>query len=397
MFSFKNKLDPSLRHALINSLYENYRVIIHCKSLENKTVDKIKSLKCEILRHIPSINCICAVLTASVINRLLEYPQVSYITFDSYAHLCGNSVLASNGVSFQSNYTLTGKGIGIGIIDSGVYPHCDLLNPSNRIKKFVDLVNNLKYPYDDNGHGTFMSGLICGSGYGSKGMYKGVAKDSHLYMIKAFNKLGKGFISDILFSLETIINESNDFNIKIICLPFETLETNEFVLSLFSKLFDIAISKGLVVIVPSGSNKNVKNSIRGIATLSNCITIGGYDSIGTPEIYEYSSCGPFQKLDKPNLIAACVDICSLITDAQFISEKNGVKLYPTCLTNLYTTYTGTSCSVAFISGICALLYENNKNLTFKDTLALLKVSSSLINSPKYMQGSGVINLEKLLP
>ncbi|MBU3110575.1 S8 family serine peptidase [Clostridium lacusfryxellense] len=397
MFSFKNKLDNSLRHALRNSLYQNYRVIIHCKSLERKTIDKIISLKCEILRHIPSINCICAILTSSVIDRLLEYPQVSYITFDSYAHLCGNSLLASNGVSFQSNYSLTGKGIGIGIIDSGVYPHCDLLNPSSRIKKFVDLVNNSNYPYDDNGHGTFMSGLICGSGYGSKGMYKGIAKDSHIFMIKAFNKLGKGYVSDILFSLETIVNESNDLNIKIICLPFETFETNEFVLSLFSKLFDNAISKGLVVIVPSGSNKNVKSSIKGIATLSNCITVGGYDSIGTPKIYEYSSCGPFQKLDKPNLIAACVDICSLITDAQFISQKNGVKLYPPCITNLYTTYTGTSCSAAFISGICALLYENNKNLNFKDILALLKVSSSLINSPKYMQGSGIVNIENLLP
>ena len=139
MFSFKNKLDPTLRHALLSSLYENYRVIIYCKSLESKTIDKIKSLKCEILRHIPSINCICAILTPSAIDRLLEYPQVSYITFDSYAHLCGNSILSSNGVSFQSNYSLTGKGIGVGIIDSGVYPHCDLLNPSNRIKKFVDL------------------------------------------------------------------------------------------------------------------------------------------------------------------------------------------------------------------------------------------------------------------
>lgn len=397
MFSFKTKLDPSLRHALLNSLYDSYRVIIHCKSLETKTVNKIKSLKCDILRHIPSINCICAILTSSVIDRLLEYPQVTYITFDSYAHLCGSSILASNGISFQTNYDLTGNGIGVGIIDSGVYPHCDLLNPSNRIKKFVDLVNNLNYPYDDNGHGTFMSGLICGSGYGSKGMYKGVAKNSHLYMIKAFNKLGTGFISDILFSLESLINESKDFNIKIICLPFETLETNEFVLSLFSKLFNFAILKGLVVIVPSGSNKNVKSSIRGIATLNNCITVGGYDSIETPKIYEYSSCGPFQKLDKPNLIAACVDICSLISDTQFISEKNGIKLYPRGITNLYTSYTGTSCSAAFISGLCALLYENNKDLCFKDTLALLKVSSNLINSPKYMQGAGIIDLEKLLP
>jgi len=397
MFSFKNKLDPSLRNSLLNSLYDTYRVIIHCKSLETKTVNKIKSLKCDILRHIPSINCICAILTSSAIDRLLEYPQVTYITFDSYAHLCGSSIMASNGVSFQSNYDLTGNGIGVGIIDSGVYPHCDLLNPSNRIKKFVDLVNNIKYPYDDNGHGTFMSGLICGSGYGSKGMYRGVAKNSHLYMIKSFDKLGKGFISDILFSLETLIDEANDYNIKIICLPFETLETNKFVLSLFSKLFDLAVLKNLVVIVPSGSNKSVKNSIRGLATLSNCITVGGYDSTSNPEIYEYSSCGPFQKLDKPNIIAACVDICSLITDIKFISEKNGTKLYPRGITNLYTTYTGTSCSAAFISGICALLYENNKDLCFKDTLALLKVSSNLINFPKYMQGAGIIDLERLLP
>lgn len=397
MFSFKNKLDPSLRHALLSKLYENYRVIIYCKSLEIKTLNKIKSLKCDILRHISAVNCICAILTPSAIDRLLEYPQVTYITFDSYAHLCGNSILSSNGVSFQSNYELTGKGIGVGVIDSGVYPHCDLLNPSNRIKRFVDLVNNLNYPYDDNGHGTFISGLICGSGYGSNGMYKGVAKDSHIYMIKAFNKLGKGFISDILFSLETLINESSDLNIKILCLPFETLETNEFVLSLFSTLFDLAISKNLVVIVPSGSSNNIKSSIRGISTLGNCITVGGYDSTGTPKIYEYSSCGPYQKLDKPNLIAACVDICSLTSDTKFISEKNGVKLYPPHITNLYASYTGTSCSTAFISGICALLYENNKNLCFKDMLALLKLSSSLINSPKYMQGAGIINLEKLLP
>jgi len=397
MFSFKHKLDPTLSHALLSNLYENYRVIIYCKSLEIKTIDKIKSLKCDILRHIAGVNCICAILTKSAIDRLLEYPQVSYITFDSYAHLCGNSILSSNGVSFQSNYELTGKGIGVGLVDSGVYPHGDLLNPSSRIKKFVDVVNNLNYPYDDNGHGTFMSGLICGSGYGSKGMYKGVAAGSHLYMIKAFDKLGKGFISDILFSLETLINESSDFNIKIICLPFEILETNEFVLSLFSRFFDLAISKGLVVIVPSGSNKSIKSSIRGIATLGNCITVGGYDSTGSPRIYEYSSCGPFEKHDKPNLISACVDICSLISDTKFLSEKNGVKLYPPRITNLYTTYTGTSCSAAFISGICALLYENNKNLCFKDTLALLKVSSSLINFPKYMQGSGIINLEKLLP
>ena len=132
MFSFKNKLEPTLRYALKSNLYENYRVIIHCKSLEDKTVNKIKSLRCEIIRNIPSINCICAILTSSAINRLLEYPQISYIVLDSYAYLCASSILAANGVSIQASYELTGNGIGIGIIDSGVYPHCDLINQIGR-------------------------------------------------------------------------------------------------------------------------------------------------------------------------------------------------------------------------------------------------------------------------
>lgn len=398
MFTLKCRLDPDLKKIVKDKSYKNIRILICCKTLQEKVESKIKGYGGKIIRTIPSINCICAVASPKVIDRLLEYPNINYITFDSYAFLCGYSVMASNGISFEEKYKLTGKGICIGLVDSGVYPHTDLLNPQNKIKKFMDLINGYKYPYDDNGHGTFISGVLCGSGHLSKGMYRGIAENSSLYCIKAFNNLGRGFISDILYSIEKLIEEREELNIKVICLPLEITQNNDFILSLFSKLFKEASDKGMVVIVPAGHNGNNECSMRGIAILDNCITVGGLDTTSSmPKPYINSSCGPANKIDKPDISAACVDICSLNSNIGYISEKNNMKVYPQTLEIPYTTYTGTSCAAAYISGICALLYENNPNLTFRDITSLLKISGKLMDMSKWLQGHGTIDLNKLLP
>jgi serine protease AprX len=397
MFSLKSKLDPNLRHALDGKLYKSYRVNILCRNLQENIEKKIKSYKGIVVRSIYTSNITCAILTAHAIERLIEYPEISYIAIDSQALLCGTSVLTANGIRFQERYRLTGKGVGIGIVDSGIYPHPDLMTPYNKVKFFMDLINGFKYPYDDNGHGTFISGLISGSGHHSKGMYRGVAENSSLYCIKAFNSIGRGFVSDILFSIETLLNKSEEFNLKVLCLPFELLEYNHFVLTAFSKLFDEAVKKNIIPVVPSGNNGQNECSLTGIAMLPNCITVGGLDTTNSPVPYRYSSSGPGGKQDKPDLSAACVNICSLNANTDYISERNGKKLFPHTLEKHYTNYTGTSCGAAFISGICALLFENNPELAFKDISSLLKVSCSMLNMSKWAQGSGTINIQKLLP
>lgn len=399
MFSFKSKLDPDLKISMAKKHYKNYRVIIRCKSLPEIIEKKIKTYRGTVIYFIPLINCLCAVLSSNAIERILEFPQVDYVSLDSYVILCGGRpTLPSNGIMFQERYKLTGKNICIGLIDSGVYPHPDLLTPRNRIKKFIDIINSYRYPYDDNGHGTALAGIISGNGYLSKGANKGIAENSYLYVIKAFNSLGKGYVSDILYSIQTLINEREEHNIKVICLPCELLSNNYFVISLFSKLFDIAVSYNLSVVVPAGHNGNSEGSIRGIATLENCITVGGVDTTHTPiKPYKYSSTGPFAKLQKPDLAAAAVNIISTNTNVEYASEKNGLKLYPKSLDNPYITVSGTSCSAAYISGICALLYENNGDLSFKDLLSLLKVSCNLADMSKWIQGAGTVDLNKLLP
>lgn len=399
MFSYKNKLDHNLKYYISKNAYKTYRVLIKYKNFQSALEKKINSYKGTVYHIIESVNIISAELSARGIERILEYPEIEKVYLDEYLFLCGMSVTTANKVHFSEKYSLSGAGIGIGVVDSGVFPHEDLTSPSSKIELFVDLINNLHYPYDDNGHGTSIAGILCSSGLSSNNMYKGVCSKSKLFCYKAFDKLGKGFASDILYSIECLVSISKENNIKILCLPFELLTHNTFIISCFDLMFSHAISKGLIPIVPSGSKLNSQSSIMGIATLANCITVSGLNTSNSIiKAYDYSSAGPYCKLSKPDLSAACVNIVSLNCDTNYISEKNNFKLYPNKLEARYKTFSGTSIAVAYICGLCSLICENNPSITFKDMNSLLKVAcESIENIPKFLQGEGVLNINKLMP
>ncbi|OPJ62286.1 S8 family serine peptidase [Clostridium oryzae] len=397
MFFIRNKFDSNLKYCLNNNIYKKYRVNIKCSSLLDSVCKRITSHKGIVMSMLPSINMICAIISSPYLEKLVEYPEIEGIFLDSYAFLCGSSVHAANSINFRGKKYSSGKDIGVALIDSGVYPHEDLQLPNKKIKNFIDLINNYSYPYDDNGHGTFMAGIICGSGISSNDMYKGIAPGSHLYAIKAFNSLGRGFISDIFSGFERILEDAENYNIKVACLPFELLDISPNVLHYFDIYFQKFIDKNIIPIVPSGSRGNMEGSIRGIAILENCITVSGIDTTAAASPYLYSSQGPVSKVHKPNLCAACVDICSLNSNTSYVSQRNGVRLFPPKLTKPYTVYTGTSCSAAFISGLCACLISENSKLRFKDILSLLKLSCTSLDLPTAVQGNGKIDIDKLFP
>ena len=393
MFLYKNKIDNNLNYSLKNKCYKKYRVLIKCKSLQDGIEKKINSYKGTLIYSLKYCSLICAILNASSIYRLAEYPEVSYIAFDEYLFLCGISVSTANQISNSYKSSFSGKGVHRGIIDSGIDPHEDILNPNNKIDSFIDLINNYKYPYDDNGHGSAISGIIAGSGISSNYLYKGIAPLSKLICYKAFDKLGKGYVSNILFALESLINENK---VKLICLPCELLTHNYFITNLFKDMFSVAAGKNITIFIPSGSNYKEENSIQGISTLKNCITVGGIDNTNT-NIYDYSSCGPYCNYQKPDLCASCVNITSLNSNTSFIPEKDGVKLYPKKLNIKYKSFSGTSLSAAFVCGIAALLLERNPSLTFSDIYSILKLScEQLEDVNKNKQGNGIINFDKLL-
>ena len=66
---------------------------------------------------------------------------------------------AINEINALAPPDVTGEGIGIAILDTGICPLEDFTFPQNRIIAFKDFVYGRHAAYDDNGHGTHVAGL----------------------------------------------------------------------------------------------------------------------------------------------------------------------------------------------------------------------------------------------
>ena len=108
---------------------------------------------------------------------------------------------------------LTGRGIGVAVLDTGIYLHEDF---EHRVAAFTDMVHRRREPYDDNGHGTHISGIIGGSGNSSDGRYQGVAPECHIIMVKVLDQKGNGYASDVLAGIKWIRENRERLGIRIV-------------------------------------------------------------------------------------------------------------------------------------------------------------------------------------
>jgi len=97
-------------------------------------------------------------------------------------------------VRLNADPDYTGKGVTVAFLDSGFYPHPDLLLPKKRTVAYKDLSNERpsldpKQPVEPwQWHGTQTSVVAAGSGYLCEAVYKGLACESDLILVKASEK-----------------------------------------------------------------------------------------------------------------------------------------------------------------------------------------------------------------
>ncbi len=112
-------------------------------------------------------------------------------------------------MSDPNGLPVTGKGMLIGIIDTGIdYNHPDLgggIGKDFKVKGGYDFVNDDSDPMDDAGHGTAVAGIAAGNG-----KVKGVAPDANLIAYKVFSSEGTGSTDDYIKSLEQALIDGCD-------------------------------------------------------------------------------------------------------------------------------------------------------------------------------------------
>jgi serine protease AprX len=307
---------------------------------------------------------------------------------------------ASGSAVARNRYGVTGYGVTVAVIDSGIRPHTDL--PTSRIKAFVDFVNGRTTAYDDYGHGTHVAGIIAGSGSASKGKYTGVAPGAAVVGLKVLDANGAGKTSDVLAALEWVLVNHVTYKIRIVNLSlghpiYESASTDPMV-----QLVEQLTKKGIVVVVSAGNmgrnslGQTVYGSITSPANAQGAIAVGAVDTnytLGRSDdtVAAFSSRGPtrFDRFVKPDVLAPGFHIGSLTATGSTLELK-----YPNLkLSGGYFRLNGTSQAAPVVAGAAALMLQANPGLTAHTVKGLLQYTSQRVKTLDVMtQGAGQVNV-----
>lgn len=278
---------------------------------------------------------------------------------------------------------LTGKGVGVAVLDTGIYPHRDF---ENRIAAFSDMVKHKPLPYDDNGHGTHISGIIGGSGLSSDGRYQGVAPGCSLISVKVLDHKGNGYASDVLAGLKWIERHREEYRIRIINVSVGSYTKKGMSEdSALVKGVDAAWDAGFVVVVAAGNNGPGRYTITTPGISRKVITVGCSDDykevdVAGSRMIDYSGRGPTSAcVCKPDIVAPGSSIVSCA------SRQGG-----------YTVKSGTSMSTPLVSGAVALLLEKYPYMTNKDVKLHLREKAVDLGLPRNQQGWGMLDVGRLV-
>lgn len=302
-----------------------------------------------------------------------------------------NTARKSVNADFVNNKGYTGYGVTIAILDTGICPVKDFTVPRNRIIAFKDFVSNKPNPYDDNGHGTHVSGIAAGNGFSSGGKYVGIAPECNIISLKILDAKGKGNSADVLAGLQWILDNKDKYNIRIVNLSIGTKDEgiNDPLIKAVENLWD----SGITVIIAAGNNGPGKSSVTSPGISRKVITVGASDDHKTVNIWgdsliNFSGRGPTSEcIIKPDVIAPGANIISC-------RSTNAENLKP--IENDYTAMSGTSMSTPIITGAITLILQKYPDLSTNQIKLKLKDSTINLNYPQNQQGWGLIDIKKFV-
>jgi serine protease AprX len=370
------------------------------------TPDQLKLLQKHLELHnfpikhqLPMINSVASRVSMNCLKKMCSWHGIEKIYIDGIKKTSLYIATPSIGsTTVQKKQKLTGKGVNIAILDTGVYRHPDLTRPANRIIGFKDFINHRKMPYDDNGHGTHIAGDAAGNGWMSKGKYKSPAPEAGIVGVKVLDRNGDGYDSTIIKGIEWCIANRKRLKLRILSMSFGGTVNSSCADDPLCQAVEKAIKAGLTVVIAAGNSGPRRRTIESPGTSPSAITVGAVDDRRTltqkdDRITWYSSRGPAPGgRKKPDLVAPGETIISLRAPRSKLDRE----LPYLRIAKDYFVLSGTSVSTPIVSGVIAQLLQRNPSLSPKQVKCILKKNTFSLNLKPNTAGCGEINARFLL-
>lgn len=272
-----------------------------------------------------------------------------------------------------------GEGINIAVLDTGIYPHVDF---SNRIINFVDFVKERSECYDDNGHGTHISGILAGDGTVSSGRITGIAKAARLHVLKVLDRKGSGKTKDVLKALSWVQANYKTFDIRLLnfsvgFLPEANKKDEKIILEMLEAIWD----SGVAIVAAAGNNGPERGTITAPGIMPKVITVGAFDDcVGKGLKNGYSGKGPTND---------CIVKPEVLAPGSFIFSTANNK-------NSYVYKSGTSMATPVVCGALALALSCEKTLAPAELKLLLYKTSKHIEGVAQTSAWGLIDVDKMI-
>ena len=411
--SAPSKVDPALLAAAKASPNALFAVIVR-GAASNDPKSRVKNAEAALMsstgtrRTLSIVGSASGTLRGAQILALASMPSVERIvrdqTFsvswspaDAAAAATEAGILAVNAPQAWSTLGVSGNGVGVAVIDSGVADHPDL---AGRVVARVDFTGE-QSTGDPGGHGTHVAGLIAGNGTASNGTWTGVAPQANIVSVRVIDANGHATLSTIFAGMQWVLANRSTYNIKVVNLSFGGTPTSGYQNDLLASAAEMLNFAGLTVVVAAGNSGPGASTITTPATDPSVITVGASDDAGTATLLDdsvagWSSTGPtaFDGIAKPDLIAPGRKMIGLRAAGSAIDTAYPERRVtaPGALDAQYFSMSGTSMAAPVVAGVAALYLERNPTASpRKVKRQLTGTAQPLLGAPASAQGAGVVD------
>ena len=358
---------------------ESIPVIVQVSGATSSLMAEVEQSGGEVTKDFHIINAFAAEIPADTLRLLERQPMVRWVSLDAPVLAEGKNDLsednvdvsnlatvypyAANAVSVWNNgeESSTGDGIAVALLDSGVSSR-DVRGP-----KLVRSVSfDSKNTTDEFGHGTHAAGIVAMDGSRNGGKYIGIAPDARIINVRVSDDKGKAVLSDVIEGLQWIVDYRDKFNIRVVNISMNAVVPDSYLRDPLDAAVEQAWLHDIVVVVSAGNFGTDTASVdHAPANDPFVITVGAFADMGTldptdDQLTDWSSRGTtLDGIAKPEVVAPGSDIISSLARRSYLAE-----LLPDHIVDEdYLRLSGTSTSAAVVSGVVALMLEEDPTLT----------------------------------